>query len=350
MRHNEGPHTFRIVEGSGSASLHKLWAGILTGPGPAAGCKMGMSAESKHQDLRRSGASKDFREVLWGRVSDYWILTKPEVNFLVVISTLAGYYVALRGALNFFVLMNTLMGTLMVASGTGTLNQYIERKSDASMRRTARRPLPSGRIKAVEALVFGILLAVGGGLLLWVTVNPLTSILALLTLTTYLLIYTPLKKRTALCTLIGAFPGAMPPLIGWAAARGSLDADSLVLYTILFLWQFPHFLAIAWMYREDYSRAGLRMLPPEDSDGLLTSIQIIAFLVALIVVSMLPTVMGQMGKVYLFGAAGLGAYFLLHGVRMARSRTNALARRLVLASVLYLPLVFGLMMFDKIGL
>ena len=350
MRHNEGPHTFRIVEGSGSASLHKLWAGLLTGPGPAAGCNMGMSAENRKQELRRSGASKDFREVVWGRVSDYWTLTKPEVNFLVVISTLAGYYVALRGPLNFFVLMNTLMGTLMVASGTGTLNQYIERKSDASMRRTARRPLPSGRIKAVEALVFGILLAVGGGLLLWVTVNPLTSILALLTLTTYLLIYTPLKKRTALCTLVGAFPGAMPPLIGWAAARGSLNADSLVLYTILFLWQFPHFLAIAWMYREDYSRAGLRMLPPEDSDGLLTSIQIMAFLVALVAVSMLPTLMGQMGKVYLFGATGLGAYFLVHGVRMARSRTNALARRLVLASVLYLPLVFGLMMFDKIGL
>jgi heme o synthase len=311
---------------------------------------MSISEQNKIKDPPPDAAPGGFREILVGRLSDYWVLTKPEVNFLVVISTLAGYYVALRGHLDFFVLMNALMGTLMVASGTGTLNQYIERKSDASMRRTARRPLPAGRIRPVEALVFGILLAIGGGLLLWLEVNPLASVLALLTLTTYLLIYTPLKKRTALCTLIGAFPGAMPPLIGWAAARGSLSGDSLVLYSILFLWQFPHFLAIAWMYREDYSRAGLRMLPPEDPDGRLTSRQIIAFIVALVVVSMVPTLIGQVGKVYLFGATILGAYFLLHGVRMARCRTNTLARRLLMASVLYLPLMFGLMMFDKIRL
>ncbi|HEX5412110.1 MAG TPA: heme o synthase [Terriglobia bacterium] len=309
-----------------------------------------MPAVNENQDLQQDGASRRFGEMVRGRLLDYWTLTKPEVNFLVVISTLAGYYVALRGQLDFLVLMNTLLGTLMVASGTGTLNQYIERKSDSFMRRTARRPLPAGRLNAVEALIFGLALAIGGGLLLWFEVNPLSSILALLTLTTYLLIYTPLKKRTALCTLIGAFPGAMPPLIGWAAARGSLDADSLVLYAILFLWQFPHFLAIAWMYREDYSRASLRMLPPQDLDGRLTSRQIIAFLVALVVVSMVPALIGQMGKIYLFGAAILGAYFLHHGVRLARTRSNALARRLVLASVLYLPLVFGLMMLDKVRL
>lgn len=309
---------------------------------------MSMAVENRIQDPASCGASRNFRQVVVGRLTDYWVLTKPEVNFLVVMSTLAGYYLALRGPLDIFLLLNTLLGTLLVASGTGTLNQYIERKSDASMRRTARRPLPAGRIKAVEALVFGLLLAIGGGLLLWVEVNPLASVLALLTLTTYLLIYTPLKRKTALCTLIGAFPGAMPPLIGWAAARGSLNAESLVLYSILFLWQFPHFLAIAWMYREDYSRAGLRMLPPEDIDGRLTSRQIIAFLVALVVVSMVPTLIGQAGKVYLFGAVVLGSYFLLHGARLVRNRTNVLARRLVLASVLYLPLVFGLMMFDKI--
>ena len=311
---------------------------------------MSIAAENKNQDPISGGASRSFRQTVAGRLSDYWVLTKPEVNFLVVISTLAGYYVALRGPLDFFLLLNTLLGTLLVASGTGTLNQYIERKSDASMRRTARRPLPAGRIKAVEALIFGILLAIGGGLLLWLEVNALASVLALLTLITYLLVYTPLKRKTALCTLIGAFPGAMPPLIGWAAARGSLNAESMVLYSILFLWQFPHFLAIAWMYREDYSRAGLRMLPPEDPDGRLTSRQIIAFLVALVVVSMVPTLIGQVGKVYLFGTAVLGSYFLLHGARLARNRTNVLARRLVLASVLYLPLVFGLMMLDKIWL
>ena len=309
---------------------------------------MSRAVEKKTQDTASSFASGNFRAALLGRLSDYWVLTKPEVNFLVVMSTLAGFYVALRGPLDIILLLNTLLGTLLVASGTGTLNQYIERRSDAWMRRTARRPLPAGRIRAVEALVFGILLAIGGGLLLWVEVNPLASVLALLTLTTYLLIYTPLKKKTALCTLIGAFPGAMPPLIGWAAARGSLNAESLVLYAILFLWQFPHFLAIAWMYREDYSRAGLRMLPPEDPDGRLTSRQIIAFLVALVLVSMVPPLIGQVGKIYLFGAAVLGSYFLLHGARLARNRTNVLARRLVLASVLYLPLVFGLMMFDKV--
>jgi len=311
---------------------------------------MSIAGENKIQDAASCDAPISLRQTVVGRLSDYWVLTKPEVNFLVVISTLAGYYLALRGAMDFALLLNTLLGTLLVASGTGTLNQYIERKSDASMRRTARRPLPAGRIKAVEALVFGLLLAIGGGLLLWIEVNPLASVLALLTLTTYLLIYTPLKRKTALCTLIGAFPGAMPPLIGWAAARGSLNAESLVLYSILFLWQFPHFLAIAWMYREDYSRAGLRMLPPEDPDGRVTSRQIIAFLVALVVVSMVPTLIGQVGKVYLFGAVVLGSYFLLHGARLARNRTNVLARRLVLASVLYLPLVFGLMMFDKIWL
>ena len=311
---------------------------------------MSIAAENRTHDPASGDASGSLRQAIVGRLSDYWVLTKPEVNFLVVISTLAGYYISLRGPLDIYQLLNTLLGTLLVASGTGTLNQYIERKSDAFMRRTARRPLPGGRIKAVEALVFGLLLAIGGGLLLWVEVNPLASVLALLTLTTYLLIYTPLKRKTALCTLIGAFPGAMPPLIGWAAARGSLNGDSLVLYAILFLWQFPHFLAIAWMYREDYSRAGLRMLPPHDADGRLTSRQIIAFLVALVIVSLVPTLIGQVGKVYLFGTAVLGSYFLLHGARLARNRTNVLARRLVLASVLYLPLVFGLMMFDKIRL
>lgn len=307
-----------------------------------------ISAVNRTQNQISALGHRSFRDVLVGRARDYWVLTKPEVNFLVVISTLAGFYLALRGVTNIPLLLNTLLGTLLVASGTGTLNQYIERKSDAFMRRTARRPLPGGRVKAAEALIFGILLAIGGGWLLWVEVNPLSSVLALLTLITYLLVYTPLKKKTSLCTLIGAFPGAMPPLIGWAAVRGSLNAESMVLYAILFLWQFPHLLAIAWMYREDYARAGLRMLPPEDPDGRLTSSQIIAFLVALVLVSLVPTLIGQAGKVYLFGAVVLGTYFLLHGARMARNRTNQLARRLVLVSVLYLPLVFGLMMFDKL--
>ena len=281
------------------------------------------------------------------RLKDYWELTKPEVNFLVVVSALVGFYLAWHGPMDFKLLLSTLFGTLLVASGTGTLNQYMERKSDANMRRTARRPLPAGRIHAAEAFIFGILLAIGGGLLLWFEVNPLSSVLALATLGSYLLIYTPLKKKTPFCTLIGAFPGAMPPLIGWAAARGTLNKESMVLYTILFLWQFPHFWAIAWMYREDYSRAGLRMLPSEDAEGYLTSRHILIYLGALLLVSAVPPLMGQVGMIYLFGAVALGIYFLLHAARLARSRTNVLARRLVLASVIYLPLIFGLMMLDK---
>ncbi|HVA01078.1 MAG TPA: heme o synthase [Terriglobia bacterium] len=292
-------------------------------------------------------AHQNLRQAALARLRDYWVLTKPEVNLLVVMSTLAGFYLAWRGPLNFPLLLNALFGTLLVASGTGTLNQYMERDSDCSMRRTARRPLPAGRLHSAEALIFGILLSIGGGLLLWLEVNALASILALLTLATYLLIYTPLKKKTDLCTLSGAFPGAMPPLIGWAAARGSLNAESLVLYAILFLWQFPHFLAIAWMYREDYSRAGLRMLPPDDLEGRVTSRRILVLLAALMVVSMIPALMGQAGMIYLLGAVALGGFFLLQGARLAKSRTNALARRLVLASVIYLPLIFSLMMFDK---
>ena len=281
------------------------------------------------------------------RLADYWTLTKPEVNFLVLISTLAGFYLASRGLLDFGRLFHTLLGTLLVASGTGTLNQYYERQSDKLMRRTASRPLPAGRLAPAEAFFLGILLAALGGWELWVFANPLTSELALLTLGTYLLFYTPLKKITPLCTLVGAFPGAMPPLIGWAAVRNSMGLDAWVLYVILFLWQFPHLLAIAWMYREDYARAGLQMLPRDDSDGRATVRQILGYSLALLPASLAPVFLGQAGKVYLVGALVLGFGFLHYGVRLAAKRSNSLARRLVLASIVYLPLVFALMMVDK---
>jgi heme o synthase len=282
------------------------------------------------------------------RLADYWTLTKPEVNFLVVMSTLAGFYLGWRGQMDFFLLFCTLLGTLLVASGTGTLNQYIERHSDASMRRTAGRPLPSGRMHPAAAFWFGIVIAIAGGLLLWLAVNALASVLALATLLSYLLFYTPLKKRTPLCTVVGAFPGAMPPLIGWAAARGSLSPEAWVLYAILFCWQFPHFLAIAWLYREDYSRAGLRMLPESDTEGRFTGREILAFSLALLPVSVLPVFLGHAGPVYLIGALLLGLGFLGYGARMARGRTRILAKRLVLASVVYLPLVFALLMVNKL--
>ncbi len=281
------------------------------------------------------------------KLADYWVLTKPEVNFLVVISALVGFYLGTRGPLDLMLLVHTMLGTLLVASGTATLNQYMERDDDANMRRTSKRPLPAGRMAPWEALAFGLLLSVGGGAYLWLAVNPLSSFLALFTLATYLLVYTPLKKKTPWCTFLGAFPGAMPPLIGWAAVRGSLSFEAAILYAILFFWQFPHFLAIAWMYREDYARAGLKMLPENDADGRTAGRQILGYSLALVPVSLLPVVMGQVGLTYLFGALVMGLLFAHAGARMAAVRSNALARRLLLASIVYLPLVFALMMFDK---
>ena len=282
-------------------------------------------------------------------LADYWVLTKPEVNFLVVMSTLVGFYLGARGPLDWMRLIHTLLGTLLVASGTATLNQLIERDADALMRRTANRPLPAGRLSPVESLAFGLLLSVAGGLYLWLAVNPLASVLALATLVSYLLIYTPLKKKTPWCTFVGAFPGAMPPLIGWAAVSGSLSRDAWVLYAILFLWQFPHFLAIAWMYREDYARASFLMLPEGDTEGRVTGRQIVAYALALLPVSLIPVWTGQLGVLYLAGAVVLGLMYLYAGARLASSRTNVLARRLLLASIVYLPLVFALMMIDKVS-
>ena len=284
------------------------------------------------------------------RASDFWTLTKPEVNFLVVMSSLAGFYAASRGPLDWALLLHTLAGTLLVASGTATLNQLIERDADALMRRTSLRPLPARRMPAWHALVFGIFLSIAGGAYLLVAVNALACILAMSTLLTYLLIYTPLKKRTPWCTFLGAFPGAAPPLIGWAGAAGSLSRDAWVLYAILFLWQFPHFLAIAWMYREDYARAGLKMLPQNDAEGDAAMRQIMAGALLLLPVSLLPTWLGQAGSYYLAGAALLGLMYIYSGFRLATARTNTRARRLVLASVVYLPLVFALLMLDKSGI
>src|SRR6202049_4995562 len=200
----------------------------------------------------------------YAEVADYWALTKPEINFLIVIATFTGFYLGCPTQLHgfpFMLLMHTLLGTLLVASGAGTLNQYVERRFDAQMRRTRRRPLAAGRLKPLTAFWFGILLSFAGAIYLTVAVNTLASLLAVLTLASYLLLYTPLKRKTPLCTVAGALPGAMPPLIGWAAASGTLSLEAWVLYALLFLWQFPHFMAIAWMYREDYAKAGYVVLP-----------------------------------------------------------------------------------------
>jgi len=282
------------------------------------------------------------------RLADYWVLTKPEVNFLVLISTLVGFYLGERHPLRWALLFHTLLGTLLVASGTATLNEFMERDWDARMRRTAHRPLPARRLAPAEAFGFGMLLSVLGGLYLALAVNALACALALLTLLSYLLIYTPLKRKTPYCTLVGAFPGAAPPLIGWAAVRGSLNLDAWILYAIVFLWQFPHFLAIAWMYRHDYARAGFRMLPDGDDEGRLTARRILFYSAALLSVSLFPALTGMVGMAYLLGAVVLGLAFLGMSAHLARAMTNNLARRVLLASVIYLPLVFAFMMLDKV--
>ena len=286
---------------------------------------------------------------LFSRLKDYWSLTKPEVNFLVLIATGVGFDLGWRGPFRLLPLLHTLLGTFLVASGTATLNQYFERAFDARMRRTASRPLPDGRLDSLEALALGLALSVSGALYLALAVNALASLLAILTLVTYLAVYTPLKRRTAWCMAVGAFPGAMPPLIGWAAARGSLSFEAWVLYGILFLWQFPHFLSIAWMYREDYARAGYRMLPSDSAAGRAMAWQVVLASIFLLPLSLTPVWIGATGWVYFSGALLLGLGFSVYGMRLAASRSRVLARRMLLASVIYLPLVFALMMLDKKG-
>jgi heme o synthase len=272
---------------------------------------------------------------------DYYTLTKPEVNLLILMTTSAGYYLAARGPLKIGGLLNTLLGTLLVASGTATLNQWMERVWDGQMRRTASRPLPAGRVSAREAFWFGILLSVSGGLYLALAVNRLSALLAVSTLLSYLLIYTPLKRKTPLCTLLGAFPGAMPTLIGWAGASNGITKQAWFLFAVLFLWQFPHFLAIALMYREDYARAGYRMLPHFDLDSRFTRAEILAFTFILVIITMLPR--AGSGLVYSGMMAAAGAFMLYHVARLMQSTSKVLASRVVHASVIYLPVVLGVM-------
>lgn len=283
-------------------------------------------------------------------LADYWALTKPEVNFLIVISTFAGFYLARATGWRdfpFWLSINALLGTLLVASGTGALNQYLERRFDAQMRRTARRPLPSGRLEPAAVMLFGLALSVVGSLYLAVAVNILASLLAVGTLLSYLFIYTPLKRKTPLCTLVGAFPGAIPPLIGCAAASGKLNLQAWTLYAMLFLWQLPHFMAIAWMYREDYARAGYLVLPSNDYVRVrFVNLQTVLPLLALVPLSLLPALMGE-AKFYLIGALLLGVGFLYSAAQFVFRRSNPAARRLLAASVIYLPALFVVMVLAR---
>jgi len=282
-------------------------------------------------------------------VADYIELTKPNITSLILFSTLVGFYLGSQQGIQILLLVHTLIGTALVASGTAALNQYWEREADSKMWRTRNRPLPMGRIAPRKALAFGIGLAVVGTGYLWWQVNFLSATLAALTLLSYLFLYTPLKTRTPLCTLVGSFPGAIPPLIGWAAAQGSLSMVAWVLYGILFLWQFPHFFSIAWLYRDDYERAGIAMLPVVEPDCESTARQIVIYAAALLPVSLIPTWLGVTGSIYLGGAFVLGIAFLYFAVRTALNKTKLDARRLLQASVIYLPLIYGLMLIDKIA-
>ncbi len=279
----------------------------------------------------------------------YVALTKPDVSFLVVLTTAAGYYLGARGPLDVLRMAHTIFGTTLIAAGASALNHYLERATDARMRRTASRPLPSGQLQPAEALWFGAGLAVTGALYLALASGALASVLGAATCASYLAAYTPLKKRTTLATLVGAFPGAVPPLIGWAAARGSLSLEAWLLYAIMFLWQFPHFMAIAWMYREDYARAGIRMLPVVDPTGAATFRQILLTALVLVPVSLLPAVVGLAGVRYFFGALVLGLMLVQICLWAAASKTNVRAKWLMHATVLHLPLLLGLMMFDKLS-
>jgi protoheme IX farnesyltransferase len=285
---------------------------------------------------------------------DYWALTKPEVNFLIVVTTFAGFYLGHAGQgqdFPFLLSINAVLGTLLVASGTGTLNQYIERRFDAQMRRTARRPLAAGRLRPGAVLWFGITLSVAGSVYLAVAVNLLSSVLAVATLLSYLFLYTPLKRKTPLCTLVGAFPGAMPPLIGWAAASSNLSFEAWMLYALLFLWQFPHFMAIAWMYREDYDRAGYQVLPHDArARAGFVNWQTLVPLLALALLSLLLALTGVPSASHTFcsiGALLLSFGFLYYGAQFVANKSGATARRLLAVSIIYLPLVFVLIVLPR---
>ncbi len=282
-----------------------------------------------------------------GAIGDYWALTKPEINFLIAIVTFVGFYLGLpawRHGFPFLLLIHTLLGTLLVSSGASALNQFIERRFDARMRRTARRPLAAGKLEPASALRFGLLLSFTGVIYLAVAVNVLASLLASVTLLSYLGLYTPLKRKTPWCTVAGAFSGAMPPLIGWAAASGGLSSEAWVLYVMLFLWQFPHFMAIAWMYRDDYARAGYLVLPLGEHSAQFMSWQAVVPSLALIPVSLIAGA----GPVYGVLACTTSAVYLFYSGRLALERSNLAAKRLLMVSIIYAPLEFCLIIFDKL--
>jgi len=275
-------------------------------------------------------------------------LVKARLTTLVLLTTFVGFYLGWRGPMNFLLMFHTLLGTALVASGAAALNQLLEREYDAKMLRTQNRPLPSGRLQPTTVMLVGGIGSAAGLVYLALFVNLLTSVIGAVTLVSYLFIYTPLKRVTWANTLVGAIPGALPPLMGWTAARNDLGNEGWALFAILFFWQLPHFFAIAWMYRDDYARAGFIMLPNVDADGRRTGQQAVSNTIALVFVSLCPFVFGMSGKIYLAGLLVFGAGFLFFAIQFARQLTLASARRLFFASILYLPLLLTAMCCDKL--
>jgi protoheme IX farnesyltransferase len=280
------------------------------------------------------------------RVLDYVETTKPRISLMALATVAVGSFIASAGSLDVVLLVHTLAGTALLASGASVLNQVLERDTDALMYRTRNRPLPTGRLSVTEATVFGFLASVAGLNYLCVLVNPLTGLIGAITLGLYVFLYTPLKRHTSLNTVIGAIPGALPPVMGWVAVRGSIDVAAWILFAIVFLWQFPHFLAIAWMYREDYARAGLKMLPVLDREGGMTARQMIGYSLALVPASMAPSVMRLTNQAYFFGALLLGLAFLAFSIAFALAPATDRARNVLRASLVYLPTLFAFMVFS----
>jgi heme o synthase len=281
------------------------------------------------------------------RVAAFVELTKPRIAFMLLLTSAAGFYLGNRGVFDLVLFANAMIGIVLLAFGVATLNQWLERRTDVLMDRTATRPLPTGKVTSIEALVFGSLLCLSAELYLYFLVNPLTAFLGLTVIVGYVLLYTPLKTRTSASTAIGAIPGAMPPLMGWTAAANEVSIGAWALFAFLFLWQFPHFFAIAWMYKEQYAKAGILMLPVIDPTGRLTARQIVLFSIMMVPISLAPFFLGFAGWIFLTAAIIMGVWFLVESIRTARAKTPEMARRLLLVSVLYLPIMFAILVLDK---
>ncbi len=281
-------------------------------------------------------------------MKDFIALTKPGLVIMLVLTTCVGFYLGSDGPVDWLRLLHTLAGTALAAGGTLALNQFMERDRDAMMRRTRKRPLPAGKLRPAQALGFGTAITVAGLLYLALVINVLSCVVTALITATYLFLYTPLKHRTTLSTVFGAVPGALPPVTGWAAARNELGLEAGVLFAILFLWQMPHALALAWLFREDYARAGFQLLPAVDPDGRFTSVQILINCLALTAFSLVPTILGISGVVYFYAAFAAGLGLLAFAIHLTVTRTQASARNLFIASLVFLLVQFSVMAYDKV--